>query len=252
MTGPAWSGPRISLTKFIENFILGNLINMPDFSHLIGKNRRINDDSPRPDSKDYKGDILKKFLRDRGKLNYRRGELEDMEIMKAKNGNFQRRLTKDGGRATRANMPFLDPPERPTYIDPHTVTSSEIQFIRQYVGESQKKNEIKAALKQIAAPYEENMSNLPGGVHNAGEETVYQMVNKLEFNPNTTVLLELGSGAPILGVQASVLTKRTICVDVPTVMETVFMIISLMKEEEKSLINTIHLVSCESSFITAI
>jgi hypothetical protein len=87
------------------------------------------------------------------------------------------------------------------------------------------------------------MSNLPGGVHNCGEETIYQMISKIQPDPEKSILLECGSGAPVFGLQASIFFKETICLDLPDIMNTVYSIINAMSEEETKLIKTIHLLA---------
>lgn len=69
------------------------------------------------------------------------------------------------------------------------------------------------------------------------------MAKSLDFNPEKTVWLELGSGAMIFGLQASLFTKETICVDFPRVMYPIFENLALKTEEEQALLRTIHMIA---------
>lgn len=191
---------------------------------------------------EYQGSLLQNFLTKHGYV-----ECYDEEMK----GTFEANLTTfgefrkedDGGRTTRANIPFMEPPSPPKYIRPENL-SNEIQdhiniVLSKYQNEEE---EAKSILRQLIQPFLEVMSNLPGGVHNCGEKTLLAMVKKLELDPLKSVLLECGSGAPLLGLQASIFTKHTICLDLHEVMQTVYSIMENMSEDS-SFMQTIHMIA---------
>lgn len=185
---------------------------------------------------------MRALLEKNGYINGFDGEMKEaLEINLTKFGQF--RNENDGGRATRANIPFMDPPLPPIYIPIQNLTNElqeTINVVRSKYYEEPE--EAKSILRQLTQPYLNVMSNLPGGVHNCGEKTLIDMVKKLELNPSQSVLLECGSGAPILGLQASIFAKQTICIDIDDVMKTVYSIIETMTDDS-SFIKTIHLIA---------
>ena len=193
------------------------------------------------------------YLQDNGRISPDKAELAFTKNLQTKLGNFQltQSLT-DGGITTRANIPFLDQPEAPKFgyrDDLPDMIKKDICFIQKHlITHSDQSEAAKSKLKRMILPYMAVMSNLPGGVHNCGEATVCHMVSKLQFDPEKSILLECGSGAPVFGLQASLFTKETICLDLPEVMNTVYSIIAAMSHEETLLMNTIHLVSGSINF----
>ena len=166
---------------------------------------------------------------------------ETREVIKVHQTKFGRfRIETDGGMTTRANIPFMDPPPPPAYLPLQTL-SVEIQEMVNVVRAFNEPEAI-SAMRRLVQPYIDVMSNLPGGVHNCGEKTLVELVKKLQLDPLESVLFECGSGAPLLGLQASLFTKQTICIDLDDVMKTVYSIIDTMTDKT-SLIKTIHLIS---------
>lgn len=164
----------------------------------------------------------------------------------------------DGGIITRGNSPFLDDPEPPNFVlrenlpasssltSKVTLIQSALKTFRRK--ESNTDNKFKlppeesTALKLLMNPYVKTMSNLVGGVHSCTTDTMLNLVNLLDFDPQKTVLLECGSGAPFLGLSASIFAKQTICLDLPAVLKTIFWILSFMSPEDKQFAETIHFV----------
>ena len=98
-------------------------------------------------------------------------------------------------------------------------------------------------LGTLVQPYTKVMSDLPGGTHNCSTSTVLNMSEAMEMSPMTTVWGDFGSGAPILAIQGGVFAKQTLCLDLPSVMKMVQMILYFMNNESKGLINQIYLES---------
>lgn len=202
---------------------------------------------PDPNYANYKGSKLKIFFDQHELANCFDEEMVKVfEVNQTKFGAF--RFEEDGGRITRANIPFMNPPSAPTYIPRSNLPIALQEDINSIVSEYHLKPEdAKATLRNLIHPYLLVMSNLPGGVHNCGEKTLIEMVKKLELDPSHSVLLECGSGAPILGLQASIFTKQTICIDLDDVMKTVYSILENMGEDSSSFMNTIHMIAGFSS-----
>lgn len=155
--------------------------------------------------------------------------------------------SENGGIATRSNAPFLDDPEKPKFL-PRSSLNGELTSHLRNITDSYKKDKgdlsqiAQTSLKVLMQPYFQTMSNLVGGVHNCNQETMLQMIKKLDLNSESSVLLELGSGAPLFGLQASIFTKVTICVDLPCVMKTIFLILSFLSAKDQAFARTIHYV----------
>lgn len=193
----------------------------------------------------YQGTLLKTFLQKNDYIDCFDEEMKAaFETNQTKFGEY--RIENDGGRSTRANIPFMDPPSPPIYL-PIQRLSNELQEKINFVRSLEDVEEAKPIIRELVQPYRDVMSNLPGGVHNCGEKTVIEMVKKLSLNPSQSVLLECGSGAPILGLETSIFTKQTICIDIDDVMKTVYSIIETMNDKS-SFIKTIHLIAGYSSF----
>lgn len=193
------------------------------------------------DANEYKGKELTKFLQENGIL---KPDVQYVETLQAKNGDYRRTgKINDRGMDTRSHMPFLDPPKPPTYIGQLPQSFQEkIELLRDQFNNNEKEK-VKDGLRDLAEPYLSFLENIPGGVHNANEESVYTMAKSLDFNPDTTVWLELGAGAMIFGMQASVFTKETICIDFPDVMYTIFENLAIMTEEKQVFLRTIHMIA---------
>lgn len=193
------------------------------------------------DPNSYGGALLHKFLENHGKV----GGLDQdaktaISTLKTRLGRLSRENNSGLVSRLRANMPFLEPPQPPDHIPRSNLSDSlqeQIRQIQHSTGDRRSK-----LLNELVQPYG-NLCDLPGGVHNCGVKTVMSMIDKLQLNPTKSILLECGSGAPILGLQASLFTKQTICLDLPTVMDIVFSTIHDMKKEEAALMKTIHLVA---------
>lgn len=196
-------------------------------------------------SADYDGSYLRTFLSKNGYVDCYDEEMKTaFEVNLTTLGEF--RTEDDGGRTTRANIPFMEPSAPPAYIPRETLCKElqdEFNLVLLKYKEKEGEEEVKSILRRLIQPYQQVMSNLPGGVHNCGEKTLLAMVKNLELDPLKSVLLECGSGAPLLGLQASVFTKRTICLDLFDVMQTVYSIIGNMKNS--SFMQTIHLIAGE-------
>lgn len=205
-----------------------------------------------PDGKDYRGTKLREYLEEInifGKhCNEKEKQLREIHLLM---GDYRYTPTNDGGVTTRANIPFLPPPPQPQFVNRETLHElmNIISLIQDSFRDGRLEGQALDEFHLLMHPIVTLMSNLPGGVHNCSVETIFKMVEKLKFNSKRTVLLELGSGAPIFGLGASIFTKRTLCVDLPDVMKTVHTIISCMKDEDSLFVKTIHLVSGHHSFL---
>lgn len=169
-------------------------------------------------------------------------------------GNFRfEESVKSGGRTTRSNAAFFDEPVRPSMITRLALNEEKrnhIQNILRSFEESLKKTGPKlelnsialSSLKNLMQPYYFTMSNIAGGVHSCSQETLFHFLKKMKLNPKTSVLLECGSGAPLFGLAASIFTKVTICIDLPSVMKTIFWILSFMSQEDSLFARTIHYI----------
>lgn len=98
-------------------------------------------------------------------------------------------------------------------------------------------------LDTLVLPYTKVMRDLPGGTHNCCSSTVLAMSKALDMCPTSTIWADFGSGAPIIAIQGNVFAKQTLCLDLPSVMKMVRMILSYMNSESKGLINQIYLES---------
>jgi len=248
---------RMSQMAFIEGYILGIIIiSLFIYSFAIGDHKAIKYSTNlfnwtiTADSnyKKTKGCLLRIFLREKGIFQDPTNHHHFIDELSTLLGDYNEKNVKiDGGVTTRAHIPFLRPPEPPKFCSRSNLVHArkeQLVFIqnelRPNVGLS--KNG-KKMLNEIMAPFFTMMSNLPGGVHNCGTETMVQIVERLNLDPSSSVLLECGSGAPLLGLQSSIWTKQTICVDLPAVMNIVYSVISCMSPIDSMLIKTLHLVS---------
>ncbi len=242
----------LSQLDFIEKFILGN--------------KRIRNDHGwieiHPDGKRHGGALFMSYInvKDQMLLDNSVNFTYFHKNMMTKLGNFSFRESQtDGGTTTRANAAFFDDPEEPNFLDitylPHQI-KIQIQNAREELANYHQKNSstkfelsepTRIALKKLLLPYSKTMSNIVGGVHNANDDSVLQLVSKLNFDPNETVLLECGCGAPLFAYQASIFTKQTICLDLPCVMKTVFYILSYLCPDDRKFAETLYYVS---GFIT--
>jgi len=213
----------------------------------------------KPDNESYDGLALSEYLIQHHSLSF--DEFVDYEYFRnslfTKLGNFKgTSIETDGGMITRGNSPFLNDPNPPSFVLRENLSTSldlmsKIQLIQASLTTFRKNPREKfklsqtesTALKIIMTPYVKTMSNLIGGVHNSTTDTMLTLVNLLNFDPSKTVLLECGSGAPIFGLEASIFTKRTICLDLPSVMKTVYWILSFMSPDDKLFAQTINLIS---------
>lgn len=250
----------ISQLQFIERYILG-------------KKRKFTwetTDNPMkpwlriiPDPTNYSGTAL---------INYVSSHREDLSLdelvdyeyfhdcLRAQLGDFRVALShEDGGIITRNNAPFFNDPPVPIFtsrekLPPSSPLIGKIELLQRRLQSFRDSSKDDAdakfklypventALKMLMIPYEKTMSNLVGGVHSCTTDTALTMVNLLKFNPKKTVLLECGCGAPFLGLSASIFARKTICIDVPSVMKTIFLILSFMSNEDKLFAQTIQWV----------
>lgn len=226
--------------------------------YLLGKGRRSTYTDRwevTPDAREYGGTLFLQYL-DEIKLLKDATDIDNFHrALRTKLGKFRAdNSIEDGGRETRANAPFFDDPTEPTFKPRSSLPAffqEQFKVIQESLLEFRQSNSEKftppgnvmTALKVLMQPYQKTMSNLIGGVHNCTEETMFQAISKLNFDPLTTVHLELGSGAPLFGLESSIFTKKTICLDLPAVMKTVFWILSFLSTDDKLFSQTIHMVS---------
>ncbi len=170
--------------------------------------------------------------------------------MRTKLGNYNHlAVGEDGGLITRANMPFLDIPVPPKYSGRSDLKDSliktKIELVQSKFDFDQGilSEDGREAFRQLLQPFMKTMSNIAGPVHNINNSTLFQVVKNLKLDPQRSILLECGSGAPIFGIGASFFTKETICLDLPSVMHEVYSIISWMSVKDAALATTIHLVA---------
>jgi hypothetical protein len=85
-----------------------------------------------------------------------------------------------------------------------------------------------------------------GFVHCCTTTTTIQVARKLNLDPDESIVMDCGSGLPVLGIQLSALSKETICIDLKIVMTQIFRILETMIPTDHLLqdpISGIHLVS---------
>ncbi len=152
--------------------------------------------------------------------------------------------TTDGGRSTRSNAAFFGEPPLPIFANSLVAEMKQhIVNVREYINDQKLGSLAQSSLKILMNPYLSTMSNLIGPVHSITENTINKLVNKLDLS-DKSVLLECGSGAPFLGLQASIFVNATICLDLPCVMKTIFWILSFLKAEDRKFAQTIHYIAC--------
>lgn len=232
---------------FIEKFILGKRTIYQHPSWGI-----------KEDSENYAGSLFKAFLENKvdSEIFASLTDLEEFhKTMKLKFSGY--RGESDGGITTRSHAPFLDEMKTSRFVLRQNLLvkyQDMISLIQHSLKEFRAKTSSKnfelspaanAAFKELMQSYYKTMSNLPGGVHRGTDATMLQCVEKLNFDPETTVLLECGCGAPIFGYQASIFTKRTICIDLPSVMQTVYWILHLLPDDDRILAETVNLLAVD-------
>lgn len=96
------------------------------------------------------------------------------------------------------------------------------------------------------------MNNLSGFVHNATAATALAMAQKMEMDASTSIWGDFGSGAPTFAIQGGVFARKTLCVDLPSVVNQVLAILVEMPSESKGLVDamSIHAGSSFYLFLT--